>query len=144
MKKLLFLTTLLLILGGIAPLMAQQEPAASSGGNTAETYAVTISVERVYPYRKGYIVKYRKGINQTADAYLPLEWFRGVAAKAELVQMGSGKDWPHMTVFYKNGAFDHLRLYVRKNRGHESWGNVPLSVNVDERFENVEDLKLEF
>jgi hypothetical protein len=148
-KKLWFLTTLLFILAGIVPLAAQQNTAEqntapSSGGNTAETYAVTVSVERVYPYRKGYIVKYRKGANQTADAYLPLEWFQGVGTKADLVQMSSGTDWPHLTIFYRNGTFDHLRLYVRKERSHETWGNVPLAVNIDDRFEGIEDLKLEF
>jgi hypothetical protein len=142
MKKILFLTTLLLILAGIIPLMAQDN--AGSSSKEAQTYAVTVSLERVYPYRKGYLVKYRKRVNQTADAYLPLEWFQGVAAKGDLVLMGSGTDWPHLTVFYKDGAFDHVRLYVRKERGHESWGNVPLTVNIDDRFENIEDFKLEF
>ncbi|GHV77379.1 hypothetical protein AGMMS49942_22000 [Spirochaetia bacterium] len=147
MKKLLFLTTLLFILAGILPLMAQQNTA---GGNSAETYALTVSLERVYPYRKGYIVKYKKGITQTADAYLPYEWFKKPSIqdptppKGEVILMGSGTDWPHMTIFYKNGAFDHVRLYVRKERGHESWGIVPLTVNIDDRFENIEDLKLEY
>jgi hypothetical protein len=119
--------------------MAQTNSAPPSG-----TYAVTVSLERVYPYRKGYIVKYRKGLSQMADAYLPLEWFQGVAAKGDLVQLKPGADWPHMTVFYKDGAFDHVRLYVRKERSHETWGDVPLTVNIDDRFENIEDLKLEF
>ncbi|GHV35569.1 hypothetical protein AGMMS4952_27790 [Spirochaetia bacterium] len=141
MKKTLFLTTLLFILAGILPLMAQENTA---GTNSAETYALTVSLEKVYPYRKGYIVKYRKGLNKMVDAYLPYEWFQGTGAKGDLIQMKSGTDWPHMTVFYKNGAFDHVRLYVRKNRGHESWGDVPLTVNLDDRFENVEDLRLEF
>jgi hypothetical protein len=141
-KKTLFLTTLLLILAGIAPIMAQENaPPAVEG-----TYAVTVSVERVYPYRKGYIVKYKKGITQIVDAYLPYEWFQGKGdvAKGELVLIGSGRDWPHMTIFYKDGVFDHVRLYVRKERSHESWGNVPATVNIDDRFEGVEDIRLEF
>ncbi|GHV72913.1 hypothetical protein AGMMS49940_02150 [Spirochaetia bacterium] len=142
MKKTLFMTTLLIILVGILPLMAQE--------NTAETYALTVSLEKVYPYRKGYIVKYRKGISQMVDAYLPYEWFKKPDAKSaeppkgELILMGSGSDWPHLTIFYKNGAFDHLRLYVRKERSHETWGSVPLEVNIDDRFENVEGITLEF
>jgi hypothetical protein len=144
MKKFLFFTTLLLILAGTVPLMAQENTASSTGGTTAETYAFTVSLEKVYPYRKGYIVKYRKGIAKMVDAYLPYEWFHGTGAKGDLIELRSGTDWPHMTVFYKNGEFDHVRLYVRKERSHESWGDVPLNVNIDDRFENVEDIKLEF
>jgi hypothetical protein len=138
-KKIVFLTTLLLVLAGIIPLMAQDNSTPPTG-----TYAVTVTLERVYTYRKGYIVKYRKGISQTVDAYLPLEWFQGVAAKGDLIQLGSGTDWPHLTVFYKDGAFDHIRLYVRKEKSHETWGTVPLGLNLDDRFENLEDFKLEF
>jgi hypothetical protein len=141
-KKFVFFTTLLLILAGVIPLVAQQNNSSSSGKEGI--YALTVSLERVYPYRKGYVVKYRKGIGQVVDAYLPNEWFGGSGNKGDIVLMGPGTDWPHMTVFYKDGEFDHVRLYVRKERTHESWGDVPLHVNIDDRFENVESLTLEF
>jgi hypothetical protein len=140
-KKFVFLTTLLLVLAGVLPLAAQQNT--SSSGKEG-SYALTVSLERVYPYRKGYVVKYRKGINHVVDAYLPNEWFEGTGKKGDLILMGSGTDWPHMTVFYKDGEFDHVRLYVRKEKSHESWGDIPLHVNIDDRFENVESITLEF
>ena len=139
MKKIVFLTTLLLVLAGILPLMAQEAEIRTPG-----SYAVTVSIERVYPYRKGYIVKYRQGVNKIVDAYLPLEWFGGALAKGDLVLMGSGKDWPHLTVYYRDGQFDHVRLYVRKERGHETWGTVPFNVNIDDKFEGVEEIQLQF
>jgi hypothetical protein len=141
-KKFVFLTTLLLVLAGVLPLVAQQNNASSSGKEGI--YALTISLERVYPYRKGYVVKYRKGINEVVDAFLPNEWFEKTGNKGDLILMGSGPVWPYMTVFYKDGEFDHVRLYVRKERSHESWGDVPLHINIDDRFENVESLALEF
>jgi hypothetical protein len=141
MKKLLFLATLALIVGGLARVVAQ-EAAASSG--TEGTYAITVSLERVYPYRKGYVVRYNRGLSKTSDAYLPYEWFEGTGKKGDLILMGAGTDWPHMTVFYRDGQFSHVRLYVRKERGHESWGDVPLNVNIDDRFEGVEDITLQF
>jgi hypothetical protein len=139
-KKLLFFITLCLIVIGITPLIAQQNSSSEENG----FYCVTVTLERIYPYRKGYIVKYRKGMNKVVDAYLPEEWFHGSANKGEVIRMGSGTDWPHLSVFYKDGEFSHVRLYVRKERNHPSWGDVPLNVNVDDRFENVEDIKLEF
>ena len=142
MKKALIFTILLSVAAGLAPLAAQQ--AASSSSGVEGSYAITVSLERVYPYRKGYVVKYTRGLGKTSDAYLPIEWFQGTGNKGDLILLGSGTDWPHMTVFYKDGQFSHVRLYVRKERGHESWGDVPLNVNIDDRFEGVEDIRLEF
>jgi hypothetical protein len=141
MRKSLFLITLLLIAASLAPLVAQQN---TSSSDVEGSYAITVSLERVYPYRKGYVVKYNRGLGATSDAYLPIEWFQGTGKKGELILMGSGTDWPHMTVFYKDGKFSHVRLYVRKERSHESWGNVPLNVNIDDRFEGVEEVTLQF
>ena len=145
MKKIVFLTTLLLILAGIVPVIAQDEEASEGSSSSKEgSYALTVSLEGVYPYRKGYVVKYKKGPSRVVDAYLPVEWFHGTDTKGDLILLNSGSDWPHMTVFYKDGEFDHVRLYVRKERTHQSWGNVDLNVNIDDRFENVEDIKLQF
>ena len=143
-KKTLFLITLLCILAGVAPLIAQQNSSSSSSSEKEGVYAITVSLERIYPYRKGYVARYRRGLGQTADAYLPIEWFEGAGKKGDLIGLGSGTDWPHMTIFYKDGEFSHVRLYVRKERNHQSWGNVDLNVNIDDRFENVEDIKLQF
>jgi hypothetical protein len=73
-----------------------------------------------------------------------LEWFEGTASKADLINIGSGQMWPHMTVYYKNKEFDHIRVFVRKERGHETWGQVPLTVNIDDRFANTDTIELEF
>jgi hypothetical protein len=110
----------------------------------SEYYYTTVYVEKIFPYRKGYVVYYRKGLADMARTYLPLEWFTETAGKGDLVRIGPGSVWPSLTVFYKNGEFDHVRLIVRREMGHETWGNIPLGVNLDSHFENVEDIKLEF
>jgi hypothetical protein len=61
-----------------------------------------------------------------------------------MVYMTSGSEWPSMTIYYKNKEFSHVRLKVRRAIGHESWGNIDQGVNIDDRFENVEDIKLEY
>jgi hypothetical protein len=124
------------------PLAAQDN--SSADDKKSEYYYVNVPLEKVYPYRKGYVVLYRKGVNQLAQAYLPLEWFTATAGKGDLIRIGSGTSWPYLSIYYKDGAFSHVRLYVRKEAGHETWGNIPLNINIDDRFENVDDLKLEF
>jgi hypothetical protein len=142
MKKIVFLALVCLTVIGILPLAAQNN--AASNGNDSDFYYVTVHLEKVYPYRKGYAVSYRQGVNKLATAYLPEEWFHGTAAKGDLVYLPSGQDWPHLTVYYSNGEFSHVRLYIRKDRGHTTWGNIPLNVNIDDRFDDSGDLKLAF
>ena len=110
--------------------------------NRSEYYYVNVSLERVVPHTLGYIVTYRKGNFGLAESYLPIKWFSGTAGKAELIRLGGTADWPYLSVFFKGGKVDHVRLYVRREFAHQSWGVLPPGKNVDERF-NVEDLILE-
>jgi hypothetical protein len=125
---------------GLAPLPAQDIPQEMQ----SEFYYVSVPLERVYPYRKGYVIQYRKKVNQLATTYIPLEWFEGTAGKADLIRISSGTYWPHLTIYYKNGEFSHIRLYVRRELTHETWGSIPAGVNIDDRFENIDTIKLEF
>jgi hypothetical protein len=142
MKKFLAILILVTVFGGVMFVMAQQNTQGSN--KESDYYYVTVPLEKIYPYRRGYVVAYRKGINQLARAYLPMEWFTDAAGKGELIYMPPGTSWPYLMVYYKEGVFSHVRLYVRRDRGHSTWGNIPMNVNIDEYFENVEDLKLEF
>jgi hypothetical protein len=138
MKKLFFAAAFCAVFQ-IAPLFAQN----FSEGKESEYFYVNVPIEKVYPYRKGYVIQYRKGINQMARVYLPIEWFEDAGGKGDLLYLGPDA-WPYLTVYYKGGSFSHVRLYLRKDRAHGSWGNIALGVNIDDRFENVDDLKLEF
>jgi hypothetical protein len=112
--------------------------------NESEFYYKNVFLEKVYPYKAGYVVQYRKNITQMATAYLPIEWFAGAASKGEIISLPVGKVWPSLTVYYKNGEFSHCRLYVHSLATHQTWGNIPLGVNLDDRFDPDGGLKLEF
>jgi hypothetical protein len=139
-KRIVFIAAVFIMLGAVMPVMAVDIP----DDKKSEYYYVKVPIERIYPYRKGYVVTYRKSITETANVYLPVEWFTLAGGKGDLITMGPGTSWPYLTVYYRAGQFSHVRLYVRRERGHQTWGNVPLNVNIDDRFENVDDIKLEF
>ncbi|MDR0400771.1 MAG: hypothetical protein LBH51_07480 [Treponema sp.] len=141
MKKIFFVLIVLAVVQ-IAPLTAQEDPPAGQG-----YYYFNAPIDRVYPYRKGYVVKYRKTASQDVGTlYLPREWFVTAAGRGELIFLAPGPKWPYVSVFYNEGKFSHIRLYLRQDRGHETWGNIPQNVNLDEFFDNVseEDFRLEF
>jgi hypothetical protein len=140
MKKFSLLVLLVLVFSLGFPLFAQQ----NRQFKESDYYYVSVPIEKIYSYRNGYIVVYRKGVNQMARTYLPLEWFTNSAGKAEQIALGSGKAWPYLTIYYKAGQFSHIRVYVRRERSHETWGVVPMNLNIDDYFEGVEEIKLEF
>jgi hypothetical protein len=121
---------------------------AQQNKTSSDYYPITIHIEKIYPYRLGYVVAYRNGPS-LVNAYIPNQWFVKSAEpdapppKAEKFTVGA-PEWPHMSVYYRDGQFDHVRLYVRKERGHESWGSVSASVNIDDKFEGAEDLAIEY
>ena len=139
MKKFVIAVVLLAIFAAGMPVFAETREKKES-----EYYYVNISLEKIYPYRAGYIVQYRKGLNRVGRAYLPSEWFSSAAGKGELILLPRGGAWPSMSVYYKEGEFSHVRLYVHRHPGHATWGGVPQNVNLDSNFDNVETLRLEF
>jgi hypothetical protein len=105
-----------------------------------------LSLEKVYPTRLGYILQYRKGVNELGFIPLPVDWFAHSAARAEIVTRPKGSDWPSLSIFYKNGELSHLRLYVHASRAHPTWGNVPLPLTAEiiNLFKDVDTVKFEF
>jgi hypothetical protein len=143
MKRLFFIV-LIGIIAVVLPLAAQEQSGQEQADkNKSEYYYVNTTVEKIYPYRKGYVVQYRKGPVGIGRVYLPVEWFNDAAGMGEIIRLEPGKDWPSISVYYKNGEFSHVRLYVRP-LSHESWGNIPLSVNLDSYFEDVNEIRLEY
>jgi len=110
------------------------------GAEESHYYPVTVQVVKIFAHADGYEVVYRKGTDATAAVYIPSRWFVP-GGKAELIR-GSGPSYPYLVVFYKDGAFDHLRLYVQKDIKDPSWGLLAPDAGKG-KFDG-EDLKLEF
>jgi len=146
---------------------------AQANKTSSDYYPVRVYIEKIYPYRAGYVVSYKQGL-ATNLAYLPNEWFsrvpedpgekgsslqksayerynKGLPPKAELILLRGGMA-PYMSVYYKQGEdasnpspqFDHVRVYAPKNYQDPHWGVVRHEINLDEDFENVETLDLAF
>ena len=140
MKKFVFAAIFVVFLAAGLPVFAQNQ----RDERDSEFYYVNITLEKIFPYRRGYIVQYRKGLFKYGRAYLPGEWFTDADSKGEIVVLPAGKAWPSMTVYYKNGVFSHVRLYVHHWASHQTWGSIPQKFNLDENFDYIENIQLEF
>jgi len=142
MKKLLFLVALTILLAAVTPVFAQSV-SSSNIGRDSTFYYVNIPVEKVYPSNRGYVIRYRTQ-NGVATVGIPNSWFTDAAGKADYVTLPRGPNWPTLSVFYENGEFSHLRLYVHPYKGHISWGNIPLGADLSEFFSDDDKLNLTF
>ena len=140
MKKLVFAALFVVFLAVGLPVFAQNQ----QNEKDSEYYYVNITLEKIFPYRRGYVVQYKKNFFQYGRLYLPAEWFVDASSKGEIITLPPGKAWPSLTVYYKNGVFSHVRLYVHHVPNHESWGSIPQNAALDDKFDNVDSVKLEF
>jgi hypothetical protein len=130
MKKTGLMAIIILLFATLSPLAA----------DTSDYYPVKVVVLKIYTHADGYEVIYQKGVQGTAVAYLPMAWFVP-GGKGELVK-ATDPAFPYLVVFYREGKFDHLRLYAPASLADPSWGVLAPSEGAG-KF-NVEDIKLEF
>jgi hypothetical protein len=103
-------------------------------------YPVRIDVVKVFSHGDGFKVVYRKGSADVGAVYLPSRWFVP-GGKAELVR-ANDPSFPYMSLFYKDGKFDHLRIYVLADQKDETWGVLAPAEGAG-KF-TADDLKMDF
>lgn len=100
-----------------------------------EIYVKTLYIERIYPTTLGYRIDYRRESSMLlATSYIPLDWFGGPGARARLIEDRS-RNVPYVSVYYKDGEFSHLVLFVHPNIQHISYGKLQLTADVEAAFD---------
>jgi hypothetical protein len=130
----------LIFMAVISPVFAQNYSSGSSG----EMYYLNIPIEKIYMSGEGYIIQYRKGISEIRTIGVPHAWFTEAGGKAELLKLPAGTNWPSMSVFYRDGDFSYVRLYVHRLKSHTTWSLVPQGADVSRYFRESESFKIEF
>jgi hypothetical protein len=108
---------------------------------TSTFYPVRLDIVKVYSHADGYRVMYRKGMFGVTDFYVPIGWFIP-GGKAELVK-GHDTSYPYAVVYYKDGKFDHLKLYVESNFRDPSWGQLSQDEGKG-KFDNIQEPAITF
>jgi hypothetical protein len=131
MKRAVPIFLLLLVLG-----------AAFGQEQDANVYVKSVPILKILTSSAGYKILYVKSDMQVGEIYLPLSWFGKAGGKAEIV-FGRDPSYPYFSVFYRDGKFDFIRLYVLDNVGDVSWGILKRSEEEFNRFK-VDTLKIEY
>jgi hypothetical protein len=83
-------------------------------------YVRTIPVIKVFTHQLGYKVFYQTNRGGVASVYIPAEWFNHAGGKASITY-GSGPQYPYMSVYWINGKFDHIKLFLVQDILADTW-----------------------
>lgn len=110
----------------------------------SDFFVKTVPITKVYLYNEGFRILYLKSDLEFGVIYVPIEWFSTSAdSKAEVVY-DSNPSFPYFSIFWEEGEFHHIRLYLEKNKNAQSWGDKPLTEATITEFENTETLDPDF
>jgi len=131
MKKAVIVLAAGLLLAVSLPSFAQEK---QTYPQTA--YFKSVPIAKIWLHPLGYVVRYFTSQSVMASAYIPYTWFnQGVNSKADIVYgSGIGAE-PHMVIFWVDGKFDHIRLFVDENLAGLTWGVPNESANLDSQFD---------
>ena len=107
-----------------------------------DVFVKTAQIIKIYSHAFGYKVLYRKSDLSLGEFYIPRSWFKDSAAKGELV-WGSSSAYPYFSIFWIDGVFDHIRLYLMENINSFTWGVLAGGAEMAEYFD-IEELTIEF
>ena len=133
MKRTVMLVALVLLILGVFAVNAQEQD--------PKLYVKTVSIMKILNHALGYKVLYLKSSMEVGEFYVPHSWFKA-GGKAELV-LGDTPAFPYFSVFYRDGEFDHIKIYAAENIRHLSWGRLKRQVGDSSKLE-AETLDLEF
>lgn len=152
---LLVLAVFLLMMG--VPLFAQQAGAAPAGGTatagTATTdaasdypkdvYYKVVPLIKVWTGALGYMVQFFNSKYQVKNVYIPMAWFNnGVNSKADIIY-GREAAYPYMSIYWADGKFDHVKLYVTDDTTSLKWGVLSTNTDMADKF-NVQEIPRDF
>ena len=122
---------LLLALGILA--FGQEQP---------DVYVVTVPIQKILSHPEGYKVIYMRSDMQADVFYIPHRWLSKTGGKAEIV-FGDDPSFPYFSVFYRDGKFDYVRLYVIDDVKDLSWGILRKTEASNAAF-GVDTLQIEY
>jgi len=101
----------------------------------SDYYVKTLYIEKIFPHELGYKIEYRRSNSiYLAEAYLPLSWFGRPDSPARLVY-ANDNSVPFVNVYWKNGEFHHLVLFVHVSFRHLSWGTLAKTEEIANEFD---------
>ena len=138
MKRAGFVLAAGLLLMSSLPSFAQQ-----ANTNPKDAYYKVVPIVKVWMHQLGYMVQFWSSKSQISNIYIPLTWFnQGPNSKADIIY-GNERGYPYLSIFWVDGKFDHVNLYVLNNYDSLTWGVLSQATDLTSQF-NVQEVPKEF
>jgi hypothetical protein len=121
----LAIVTLLLVTAGV--LFAEYQVTGK------DVYVVNRPIAKVFAHKLGYKIVFLKENYDFGVIYVPLTWVEKAAGPCEIV-WGSDPAYPSFSVFYVDGKFHHIRLYLLRNLDDPTWAVLAPAENEEKKF----------
>ncbi len=133
-KAVLLLATFLLVFSFAAAFPAAAEE--------SDMYYVNVQILKIFPLHEGYYVIYRRAGLKTGEAYIPQAWLDRRDQRAVL-NLTDQNVTPYLSIMFKDGEFNHVRIVASKNLKHPTWGSMVERNDQPDKFK-IEKLELQF
>lgn len=93
-----------------------------------------IPIYRVLDQPEAYIVLYQKAQHSIGQVTIPKKWYAADGKKAKKLQFRNVSDGilPYMTIFTRDGAFDHVLLSMPLSRKSSYWAVAETGTKVED------------
>ena len=119
-------------------------PAFSQAQNyPKDAYVKTVPLMKVWMNQLGYVLQFFSSKSQVANIYVPITWFnKGSDSKADIIY-GNDRSYPYCSIFWVDGKFDHIKIFVLNNYSSTTWGVVGTGLDMTSNF-NVQEVPKDF
>ncbi len=126
------------------PSFAQQTADTASQNNPKDAYYKVVPLMKVWsPAAWATWSRYLNSSNQVQTDYIPMAWFnKGTNSKADIVYT-LGPAIPYMSVYWADGKFDHVTLYVSSDDSSLTNGVLSQNADLSSQF-NVQEIPRNF
>ncbi len=107
-----------------------------------DIYVKTVPIVKIYAHRLGYKILFLKSNLELGTIYVPIKWFEHSGGKAEII-WGDSPDYPYLSIFWRNGKFDYIKIYVKESLRDPTWGVLSEGPGVEKKFD-VQEIKPDF
>lgn len=111
--------------------------------NPKDAYVKTVPLVKVWMNQLGYVAQFMNSKSQISSIYVPLTWFgNGPDSKADIIY-GNVTGYPYCSIYWVDGKFDHITLYVMSDYSSPTWGILEGGGDLTTKF-NVQEVPKDF
>ncbi len=126
MKRIVFLIVIFVLLFSSVLLFSQQQK---------DVFVKSVPILKILSHKLGYKIFFLTQNMEISSFYAPISWFYGQRNKGKII-WGNEQEYPYFTVVWEEGKFSYIKLFLKENMMHESWGALEASVaEVKDKFE---------